>query len=98
MAGRSSRRTERQDAPPKLGKVPTGIKGLDQITMGGIPQGRPTLLCGGPGSGKTLFGMEFLIRGATEYGEPGVFIAFEETAKELSQNVESLGFDVPTLI
>ena len=98
MAGRSSRRTGRQDAPPKLEKVPTGIKGLDEITMGGIPQGRPTLLCGGPGSGKTLFGMEFLIRGATEYGEPGVFIAFEETAKELSQNVESLGFDVPTLI
>ena len=98
MAGRSSRRTGRQDALPKLEKVPTGIKGLDEITMGGIPQGRPTLLCGGPGSGKTLFGMEFLIRGATEYGEPGVFIAFEETAKELSQNVESLGFDVPTLI
>src|SRR3954465_9272132 len=81
-----------------LEKAPTGIAGLDEITGGGLPRGRPTLICGGAGCGKTLFGMEFLVRGATEFGEPGVFIAFEETADELGQNVRSLGFDLEKLI
>src|SRR5436190_1753921 len=81
-----------------LEKAPTGIAGLDAITGGGLPRGRPTLICGSAGCGKTLFGMEFLVRGATEFGEPGVFIAFEETAHELGQNVRSLGFDLEKLI
>lgn len=81
-----------------LAKCPTGIAGLDEITKGGLPQGRPTLMCGDAGSGKTLLAMEFLVRGAMEYGEPGVFIAFEETGEELAKNVESLGFDLEKLI
>lgn len=87
-----------KQAGPGLLKCPTGISGLDEITRGGLPQGRPTLICGGAGSGKTLFAMEFLVRGAVEFGEPGVFIAFEETADELAKNVESLGFDLDKLI
>lgn len=83
---------------PQLPKTPTGIRGLDEITAGGLPTGRPTLVCGGAGCGKTLLGMEFLVRGATQYNEPGVFMAFEETAKELSENVASLGFDLGDLI
>ena len=81
-----------------LPKAPTGIPGLDDITRGGLPRGRPTLVCGAAGCGKTLLGMEFLVRGAAEFGEPGVFMAFEETAEELSQNVRSLGFDVDALV
>jgi circadian clock protein KaiC len=80
-----------------LPKTPSGILGLDEITGGGLPRGRSTLVCGGAGSGKTLVGMEFLVRGATQYGEPGVFIAFEETAEELTANVRSLGFDLDDL-
>lgn len=80
-----------------LPKSPTSIHGLDEITGGGLPKGRPTLICGGAGCGKTLFAMEFLVRGATEYNEPGVFISFEETEKELIQNVASLGFDLKKL-
>ncbi len=80
-----------------LPKAPTGIEGLDDITRGGFPRGRPTLVCGSAGAGKTLLAMEFLIRGATEYNEPGVFMAFEETAPELTQNVRSLGFDLDEL-
>jgi circadian clock protein KaiC len=83
---------------PELAKTRTGITGLDEITHGGLPKGRPTLICGSAGCGKTLFGMEFLIRGATEFDEPGVFMAFEETAAELAQNVRSLGFDLDALI
>jgi len=83
-------------APRTLPKARTGIEGLDQITHGGLPQGRPTLVCGGPGCGKTLLAMEFLIRGAMQFGEPGVFMAFEETGEELAQNVRSLGFDLDT--
>src|SRR5258706_4783927 len=78
-------------------KVKTGINGLDEITEGGLPQGRPTLLCGGPGCGKTLMAMEFIVRGATLYNEPGVFMAFEEKAEELTANVKSLGFDLEKL-
>lgn len=81
----------------KLAKVPTGIRGFDEITGGGLPRGRPTLVCGGPGCGKTLFGMEFLVRGATDFGEPGVFVSFEETAIDLAKNVASLGFDLGAL-
>ena len=86
------------DAVRALPKSPTGIHGLDQITGGGLPTGRPTLVCGAAGCGKTLFGMEFLVRGATEFDEPGAFITFEETAEELAQNVRSLGFDLEQLI
>ena len=81
-----------------LQKTPTGIAGFDEITFGGLPKGRPALLCGGPGCGKTLFAVEFLVRGAREFGEPGVFIAFEETADELARNVTSLGFDLNRLV
>jgi len=81
-----------------LPKSPTSIQGLDEITGGGLPKGRPTLICGGAGCGKTLFAMEFLVRGATQYNEPGVFISFEETEKELTANVSSLGFDLDSLV
>ena len=77
-----------------LEKCPTGIKGLDEITKGGLPKGRPTLICGSAGCGKTLFAMEFLMRGAMDYGEPGVFMTFEETPEDLAKNFISLGFDL----
>jgi circadian clock protein KaiC len=80
-----------------LPKTPTGIIGLDEITGGGLPTGRPTLVCGEAGSGKTLMSLEFIVRGATEFNEPGVFMAFEEKADELAQNVASLGFDLNKL-
>src|SRR5674476_535301 len=79
-------------------KSPTGIQGFDEITGGGLPTGRPSLVCGGAGCGKTLFGIEFLVRGATQFNEPGVFMSFEETNEELVQNVASLGFDLEDLI
>ena len=85
-------------APTRLRKAPSGIRGLDEITGGGLPAGRPTLVCGGAGCGKTLLAMEFLVRGAIEYGEPGVFMAFEETGEELTENVASLGFDLKALV
>jgi circadian clock protein KaiC len=81
-----------------ISKCPTGIQGLDEVTFGGLPRGRPTLVCGGAGCGKTLLGMEFLVRGATRYAEPGVCVSFEETAEELAQNVRSLGFGVNALV
>ena len=81
-----------------LPKAPTGIAGLDEITGGGLPRGRATLVCGSAGCGKTLLALEFLIRGAAEFGEPGVFVAFEETPTELSRNVRSLGFDLDQLV
>ncbi len=84
--------------PRRIPKSPTGIRGLDEITKGGLPTGRPTLVCGEAGSGKTMLAMEFLFRGATEFGEPGVFIAFEETKKKLSANAASLGFDMEKLV
>src|SRR5690349_14180416 len=80
-----------------LPKAPTGIQGLDEVTGGGLPRGRPTLVCGSAGCGKTLLAMEFLVRGAIQFGEPGVFMAFEETADELAENVRSLGFDLVDL-
>jgi len=82
---------------PQLAKAPTGIEGLDQVTGGGLPQGRVTLLCGSAGCGKSLFAMEFLVHGAVRYGEPGVYMDFEETEKKLAANVASLGFDLPEL-
>ena len=78
----------------RLPKVPTGIRGLDEVTAGGLPKGRPTLICGGTGTGKTLMAMEFLIRGATDYGDPGVFVSFEERPADLTANVSSLGFNL----
>jgi circadian clock protein KaiC len=85
---------EKRSLPKSL----TGIQGLDEITGGGFPRGRPTLVCGSAGAGKTLLAMEFLVRGAMDYGEPGVFMAFEETAPELTQNARSLGFDLDELV
>ncbi|HXA15071.1 MAG TPA: circadian clock protein KaiC [Opitutaceae bacterium] len=82
----------------RLPKCPTGIQGLDEITEGGLPRGRPTLVCGGAGCGKTLFAAEFLVRGAAQFGEPGVFMSFEETDAELKSNVASLGFDLSSLV
>lgn len=84
--------------PPTLPKSPTGITGLDEITGGGLPTGRPTLVCGSAGCGKTMLAMEFLVRGAAEFGEPGVFMMFEENAAELTANVRSLGFDLDKLV
>lgn len=81
-----------------LPKSPTGIPGMDEITGGGLPKGRPTLVAGGAGCGKTLFAMEFVVNGAIQYDEPGIFVTFEENADELAQNVASLGFDLKALI
>jgi circadian clock protein KaiC len=88
----------KHEASNQLSKSPTGIMGFDEITNGGLPQGRPTLVCGSAGSGKTLFAMEFLVRGAIEFNEPGVFVSFEETEEELTKNVSSLGFDLEDLV
>ena len=82
----------------QLEKSPTGIRGLDEVTKGGLPKGRPTLVCGGAGSGKTLLAAEFLVRGALQFGEPGVFMSFEETSDELTKNVASLGFKLDDLV
>lgn len=82
---------------PALAKSPTGISGLDDITGGGVPTGRPTLVCGSAGCGKSLLATEFLVRGITEYGEPGVLMTFEESAEDIAKNVASLGFDVAKL-
>jgi circadian clock protein KaiC len=81
-----------------LQKTPTGIKGLDALTLGGLPAGRPTLLCGAAGCGKTLFAMTFLVKGASVFDEPGVFMSFEERAQDLETNVASLGYDVANLV
>ena len=81
----------------QLAKSRTGISGFDEITKGGLPEGRPTIVCGGPGCGKTMFAVEFLVRGATRYDEPGVLVTFEETSEEISKNVRSLGFDLKSL-
>ncbi|MVN75081.1 circadian clock protein KaiC [Hymenobacter sp. HMF4947] len=81
----------------KLPKAPSGIEGLDEVTEGGLPLGRPTLVCGSAGCGKTLLAVEFLVRGIRDFGEPGVLMTFEETADELAANVTSLGFDLKAL-
>ncbi|HEU4416450.1 MAG TPA: circadian clock protein KaiC [Candidatus Angelobacter sp.] len=101
MAARTN--LKKKPSPPEsanlaLEKVPTGIRGLDQVTHGGFPKGRTALVCGGPGAGKTLLGLEFLVRGALLYNEPGVCLALEETAEELVTNMASLGYDLPALI
>lgn len=95
MAGTAFTRKPTLDV---LEKSPTGIQGLDEITGGGLPKGRSILVCGPAGCGKTLLGAEFLVRGATQYGEPGVFLAFEETTEELTKNVAALGFDLNDLV
>src|SRR5574339_477391 len=95
---RKTNRGSRKTPPRSLPKVPTGIRGLDEITQGGLPKGRPTLVCGSAGCGKTLLAMEFLVRGAIQFGEPGAFITFEETGEELAANVRSLGFDLDALV
>jgi len=87
-----------QPSSKTLPKAATGIQGLDEITGGGLPRGRPTLVSGGAGSGKTLFGLEFLVRGATQYSESGVFMSFEESIPDLTKNVASLGFDLDRLV
>jgi circadian clock protein KaiC len=92
------KKAERKFLIKNLLKSPTGIQGFDEITGGGLPTGRPTLVCGGAGCGKTLFGLEFLVRGITQFNEPGVFMSFEETNEELIKNVTSLGFDLEDLV
>ena len=79
-------------------KTSTGINGLDEITAGGFPKGRPVLVCGSAGCGKTLMAVQFLVKGIVEHNEHGVFMSFEETSKELTQNVRSLGFDLDAMI
>lgn len=99
MSQQAHRRVSSRPSPAsRLRKAATGIRGLDELTQGGLPRGRPTLLCGSAGSGKTLLAMEFLVRGALESGEPGVFMAFEETAGELATNFASLGHDLKVLV
>ncbi len=88
----------RSSSQNTLKKAPTGISGLDEITFGGLPAGRPTLVCGTAGAGKTMLAAEFIVRGALEFGEPGVFMMFEENAEELTQIVRSLGFDLDDLV
>jgi circadian clock protein KaiC len=100
MATTTALKKKPASAPSALSleKVPTGIRGLDQVTHGGFPKGRTALVCGGPGTGKTLLGLEFLARGAMLYNEPGVCMALEETAEELVTNMASLGYDLPALV
>jgi circadian clock protein KaiC len=102
MPDRSAQRKKKTDSQGlsnlMLEKVPTGIRGLDQVTHGGFPKGRTALVCGGPGTGKTLLGLEFLVRGAMLYNEPGVCLALEETVQELVTNMASLGYDLPSLV
>jgi circadian clock protein KaiC len=91
-------RAQKVRAPAALQKAPTGIPGFDEITAGGLPKGRPSLICGGAGCGKSLFAVEFLVRGALQYGEPGVLMTFEESYHDIEKNVASLGFNIPQLV
>ncbi|MDB4946066.1 MAG: circadian clock protein KaiC [Labilithrix sp.] len=95
--GAAPRPSRRRAGRPPLPKAPTGIPGFDELTNGGLPAGRPTLVCGGPGCGKTIFGIEFLVRGIDRFDEPGVLIAFEENVDDLAANVASLGYDLAQL-
>jgi circadian clock protein KaiC len=97
-AARASQASSPVAAPEVLEKVPSGIAGLDTLTNGGLPRGRPTLVCGGPGSGKTLFAVQALVRGALVHGEPGVILAFEDTAEDVAKNFASFGFPIEELI
>ena len=98
-ATKNGRRTRNPSSiPGSLAKCPSGIVGLDEITHGGLPLGRPTIVCGSAGCGKSLFGTEFLVRGAVEYDEPGVLVSFEEPIDDIITNVASLGFDIPDLV
>jgi circadian clock protein KaiC len=87
-----------ETAPSGIAKAPTGIPGLDELTFGGLPAGRPTLVCGGAGCGKTLLAATFLVKGAVDYGEPGVFMTFEENVSDLVKNVASLGYGLESLV
>ena len=98
MATAKVRPLENAKRLPTLEKARTGMAGFDEITRGGVPKGRPTIVCGGPGCGKTMFAVEFLVRGATEFGEPGVLMTFEETGDDIAKNVASLGFDLKDLM
>src|SRR5579864_534170 len=94
---KSTRPVTRNSKPspaPSLAKVATGIQGFDEITGGGLPQGRPTLVCGGPGCGKTVFAMQFVINGVQQFGDPGVFMSFEEAVDDLTLNFVNFGFDL----
>jgi circadian clock protein KaiC len=93
-----TRRLSHSPNARELPKTPTGIRGLDEITRGGLPKGRPTLVCGGPGSGKTMLALTFLVQGALHFDEPGVLMTFEENEEEIASDVASLGFDLPQLI
>jgi circadian clock protein KaiC len=95
---RRKRTTKNPPVAQGVDKCPVGIAGFDQITNGGLPRGRPALICGGAGCGKTLFAIEFVVRGATQFNEPGVFISFEESAEDLTANVRSLGFNLNNLV
>jgi circadian clock protein KaiC len=98
LATAKIRPMENSKGLPTLEKARTGMVGFDEITRGGVPKGRPTIVCGGPGCGKTMFAVEFLVRGATEFGEPGVLMTFEESGDDIAKNVASLGFDLKDLI
>ena len=87
----------RNPVPNSIDKCHSGISGLDEVCNGGFPKGRPVLICGSAGCGKTLMGIQFLVKGITDYNEPGVFMSFEESAHDLTQNVISLGFDLEKL-
>src|SRR5437763_8951300 len=93
-----STKTTFKSAVTGIRKCPTGIQGLDEITGGGLPAGRPTLVCGAAGCGKSLFATEFLVRGAMEFNEPGILMTFEETSEDIKKNVASLGFDIGHLV
>ena len=97
-AKQKSARAVTTKAVERLEKAPTGITGLDEVTLGGLPRGRATLICGGAGCGKTMLAVEFLVNGVRDYGEPGVFVAFEETRDELVVNAASLDFDLGKLV
>jgi circadian clock protein KaiC len=90
-------KARKQRSMTTLSKAATGIAGLDELTHGGLPRGRPTLVIGRAGCGKIVLGLEFLVRGAVEFGEPGVIVSFEETPQELATNVASFGFDLNDL-